>query len=86
MTQPTDDQVWEAMTAGQEEAATWRVMVWPGLGAVAINDQQPLSEPGQQECTVSYERHEFKDSKQAQRYIEWRSFQKALQKYEEIRK
>ena len=80
----TDDMVWEALRAGQNEAKCWRVMSWPHCGAIAIRDRtteppQPCVAVDLAQEQAEYERIDFKDEAQARSYIEWRSIKAALE-------
>lgn len=87
MAEVSDAAVWTAYGATEAEAKCWRVMSFPGGGAVAIRDQLPMPTPtttpiGVGACKTTYERFDFRDETQAKDYIRWRVIKAALETLE----
>jgi hypothetical protein len=83
MSDPTDDQVWQAFDAFQDEAEKWRVIPYAGGTALAVRDRFSVSKlpPEPVPETAEFERIDFKDAETAQRYVAWRAMKVALSTY-----
>lgn len=78
----TDEMVWKAQEAGEAEIASWRVLEWHSSGAVkAVRDRMPLTYDSETMKAFDDVVHQvdFKDKKNADRYIRWQGMKAALE-------
>ena len=81
MTDPvdiSDDTVFNAVQAIEDEAACWRLLDFNGRGAVAVKDRAPINFDQPEGLTAKFEKHDFSSRNMAERYIQWRAVKAAL--------